>query len=148
MKQSIYLSILITALVWSLGASATNTYKWVDKDGNVHYSQKRPESSNYEKMKIKTAPGRSEPAPVSTPNTSAVGTNASKSDSAAVLKKEVAKNEDIRKQNCDVAKKNLQAYTVYRRVRMPDGSVRILADDERAKLITESKASIKEFCDE
>lgn len=149
MKQSVLILLFAVAACLSLNVQAVSMYKWVDKDGKVHYSQRKPASSNYERLKIKTTPARSSPAETtnSEPSTSADSTS-KKSGGRKALKNAVAKNEELRTQNCAAAKKNLQAYTVYRRIRMPDGSVKRLADDERARLIAESKASIKEFCDE
>ncbi len=147
MKQPIRPFIITVTLCWSLAAFAagTTTYKWVDESGNVHYSQRPPPNSNYEKMKVKTpsSSGDTE-APASTGQGQEAGSN---SDSGDVVASEVAKNQEIRKQNCEAAKKNLQAYTIYKRVQKPDGTVVRLDDEERAKLIEESKAAIKEFCD-
>ncbi len=146
MKQSLLILLIAVATCLSLSVQAISTYKWVDKDGNVHYTQRKPASSNYERMKIKTTPARSDAAETKT--STPADSKSKKAGGAKALKNEIAKNEERRKQNCAAAKKNLEAYTVFRRIRLADGSVKILADDERARLIAESKASIKEFCDE
>jgi len=147
MKQPIRHLIITATLCWSLAvfAAGTTTYKWVDESGNVHYSQRPPPNSNYEKMKVKTpsSPETTE-APATTGQGQEAGSNSNGSD---VVASEVAKSQEIRKQNCEAAKKNLQAYTIYKRIQKPDGTVVRLDDDERAKLIEESKSAIKEFCD-
>ena len=148
MKQPIRILMISIALIWTTAsyAASTNTYKWVDEQGNVHYSQRPPPGSNYEKMKVKTPAGSPGAAQQSTAETPSAQNSNTKKGGADVLSNELAKNQEIRAQNCEAAKKNLQAYTVYRRIRAPDGSVKRLDDNERAKLIEETKASIKEFC--
>ena len=147
MKQPIISLIITMTIMWSTAvfAASTNTYKWVDENGNVHYSQRPPPGSNYEKMKVKTPSSSSATqSPASDQSEQKAGTS---SKSGNVVENEVAKNQEIRRQNCEAAKKNLQAYTIYKRVRKPDGTVVRLEDQERARLIEESKAAIKEFCD-
>lgn len=148
MKQPMKLLVITSILLWSMNGQAANLYKWVDKDGNVNYSQRPPPGSNYEKMTIKGS-GTDTGSEAATEETGGASENSNKeqTDANPVLQQEQAKNTEIRRKNCEAAKKNLQAYTVFRRVRQPDGSVKILGDEERARLIEESKASIKEFCD-
>ena len=148
MKQPITHLFLLLGMLFSVTtyAGSTNTYKWVDEQGNVHYSSRPPAGSNYEKLKVKTpssSSGVSEPAEQS----AEPATDTDSSSGAEVVAKEQAKNREIRAQNCEAAKKNLQAYTVFKRIRKPDGTVVRLDDNERARLIEESKANIKEFCD-
>ena len=137
--------VLVCLLSLTSAAVLAVTYKFTDKDGNVTYSGTPPtDGRSYEKIQG-TAPGGSQPED-SAPSTSttAPAGNGSTSDT---LKKEVAKNQEIRQQNCEIAKRNLEAYTVFRRVKDKDGNVIILGDDERAKKIEESKKAVAEFCD-
>ena len=124
------------------------TYKWIDKDGTVHYSQQPPADANYEKLDTKSkAPNyNTEPATQATP-TSPAASGANNQQGSAVIKEEVAKGEELRKKNCEQAKKALETYTAYRRVRDKDGNVIYLDDNVRAKRIEDSKAAIKEFCE-
>lgn len=143
----ICLSTMLTLAVASFVQAAT--YKWVDKDGNVHYSQQPPSDANYEKLNIKTQPNYNTepttPPAQPAPNATAAGSNSNKS--AAVIKEETAKAEELRQKNCEQAKKALETYTAYRRVRDKDGNVIYLDDKVRAQRIEESKAAIKEFCE-
>ncbi len=123
------------------------TYKYVDKSGNVVYSSTPPaDGSNYEKIKGDTSRGNDseEATPDTKSQTTGGGTGSGAKDT---LKKEVEKNKALRTQNCEGAKKNLEAYTVFRRIQDKDGNVIILDDNERAKRIEESKKAIQEFCD-
>jgi hypothetical protein len=149
MKQPITPLIIILAMLFSMTSYAgnTNTYKWVDEEGNVHYSSRPPAGSNYEKLKVKTPPASSTaPQPAAEDTTSGTA-GGSKPSGGDVVADELAKNQQIRAQNCEAAKQNLQAYTVFKRIKKPDGTVVRLDDEERARLIEESKANIKEFCD-
>jgi hypothetical protein len=135
-----------TVLALALGTLAqAATYKWVDKDGHVHYSQQPPADANYERLNIRTQQPSSSSAPAPTQSAPAAsGTTDNRG--SAVIKEEVAKGEEQRQKNCEQAKKSLELYTVYRRVRDKDGNVVYLDDNERAKRIADSKAAIKEFC--
>lgn len=136
--------IIVMGFAGALTTQAA-TYKWVDKDGNVHYSQRPPPDANYERLKIKTPPPGNTPAtPASPAATSSPATEPPAGDTVA---QEMAKNKEIRAKNCEAAKKNLELYTVFKRVKKEDGSVVRLDDNERAKRIEESKAAIKEFCE-
>lgn len=137
---------LVCLLTLSSALSLAATYKSTDSDGNVTYSGTPPtDGRKFEKIQGSYS-GGAEPE-ASTPSTAtpaATGTGGGHSDT---VKKEVAKNQEIRQQNCEIAKKNLEAYTVFRRVKDKDGNVIVLGDDERAKKIEESKKAVAEFCD-
>lgn len=119
-------------------------YKWTDEQGNVHYSQHRPSGKQYEKMKVDKAPPPS--SKTSTPSYSDQPSATDDPGSKAVAD-EVAKNEEIRKKNCEAAKKNLNVYQIYRRVKGEDGKIRVVSEKEREEKIKASKNAIREFCD-
>ena len=113
-------------------------YKWVDDEGNVHYSQKRPKDKQYKRLKAPApAPEDSKPLYQST----------EKADKASkTMAAESANNEKVRATNCANAKKHLNSYTIYRRFRDKDGNVNVVDDNERAKQIKEAEQAIKDFC--
>ena len=143
--------IFITSLLLSLimvSANATTTYKWIDENGNVVYSQQPPEEKPYETIKTK----RSSTTQISTPSpTSSFATEVKKETEEQKLdqtvEQEAAKSAQLRADNCKAAKNNLETYTVYRRIKNDQGEIIRLDDNERARLIEESKKAIKEFCD-
>jgi hypothetical protein len=149
MKQPITPLVMTLTMLFGMTAYAgnTNTYKWVDEQGNVHYSQRPPAGSNYEKLKVKTPPPSPGAPQAASKDSAGTSTGSNNSSGGDVVSDELAKNREIRAQNCEAAKKNLQAYTVFKRIKKPDGTVVRLEDEERARLIEESKANIKEFCD-
>ncbi|MDH3947852.1 MAG: DUF4124 domain-containing protein [Gammaproteobacteria bacterium] len=143
--------IYITSLLFCLIMVSANaaTYKWLDENGNVVYSQQPPEEGPYETIKTKKYPPastRSTPPP-STSFTTEVKQEAEESELDSKVQQEAAKSEQMRADNCKAAKNNLETYTVYRRIKNDQGEIIRLDDNERAKRIQEAKDAIKEFCD-
>lgn len=142
--------ILIISLLFSLIMASANaaTYKWLDDNGNVVYSQQPPEGRPYETVKTKKPSSTSlRPTPA---EASFMSEREKQADEAQVdnnIQQDVAKAEKMRAQNCEAARHNLDVYTVYRRVPNDKGESVRLDDNERARLIQESKDGIKEFCD-
>ena len=131
--------LLLTAMIIFASSASAGLYKWVDDEGNVHYSQKRPRDQQFERLKAPApAPESSKPL-----HQSATPTDSKGADTTAA---ETAKNKEIRATNCANAKKNLNAYQVYRRMRDKDGNVTIIDDNERAKQIEQAKQAINDFC--
>lgn len=132
------------------GIASAGMYKWTDKDGIVHYSQQPPTEGNYETMRVdtqspdgsKTGSGSQSSPTYTMPGAGKTGGT----DGAKAIKQAEAKGEAQRQQNCEEAKKALQVYTTYRRVREKDGTIIRLDDNERAKRIEQAKSAIKEFC--
>ena len=126
------------------------SYKWTDSKGNVHYSQHPPQNKSYEK--IKTPKHRRSSAPTSKPASTGAGSSTIPSEKNTkggedVLKNEIASHAETRKKNCEKAKQNLEAYSVYRRIRDPDGTIRVIPDKERAEQLKQAKDGVKQFCD-
>lgn len=145
MKILLNLCLSTVMTLACVNLASAGTYKWVDKDGTVHYSQQPPAQGNYQRLKIHTErPSSDSSSGSSTPNYTTPSSNDDKASD--VIKQTEAKGEEQRKKNCATAKKALQTYTVYRRVRDKDGNVIRLDDKERAKRINDAKAAIKEFC--
>lgn len=129
--------LLLAAMMIFTSSAFAGLYKWVDDEGNVHYSQKRPIDQQYKRLK---APN---PAPENTSPLYQQSSSPKDNDAASV---ETAKNEKARADKCDKAKKNLSKYQVYRRMRDKDGNVRVIDDIERAKQIKISQEAISDFC--
>ena len=123
------------------------TYKWTDEKGNVHYSQRPPPGTEYEKMKIDKPPqpGTTTPTPSSSPSSSGASSSADDAGSKAVAD-EVAKNEAFLKKNCAAAKNNLNVYQVHSRIKGTDGKIRVITQKEREEKIQAAKDAIREYC--
>ena len=145
MKQ--LFSIFLFTLLLGTGVHA-GTYKWVDKDGNVVYSQHPPPEGQYEAIRVKPAPRDSSAADNTRESSKQFLENATtqrKND--AKVKAELKKMQELRKKNCATAKKQLEFYTVYRRKKDKSGEYVRITDDEREAGLKEAKQAIKDFCD-
>ena len=143
----IFITSLFLSLIMVVSAPA-DSYKWLDENGNVVYSQQPPAEGPYEKIKTtKPSPASSRSTPQSSSFATEVKQEAEERELDSKVQQEAAKSEQIRAENCKAAKHNLETYTVYRRIKNDQGEVIRLDDNERAKRIQEAKDAIKEFCD-
>ena len=132
--------VLLTMLMIIAGSASAGLYKWVDNEGNVHYSQKPPRDKQFKRLK--TPP----PAPDDSKPLYQSSKPADKSK-GGTAKAETAKNEKIRAENCEKAKKALTNYQLHRRMRDKAGNVTVIDDNERAKQIESAKKAITNYCD-
>ena len=129
--------LLTTLMIFTFSVSA-GLYKWVDDEGNVHYSQKRPLDAQYKKLKAPaTAPENSK---------SLYQQEKTKTTADTTLAAEKEKIKKLKADNCEKAKQSLKAYTVYRRFKGKDGTVRTIDDKERAQQIKNAQKAIKDYC--
>ena len=131
--------LLLTTMMIFASSAFAGLYKWVDDEGNVHYSQKRPIDKQFKQLKA--------PAPAPKNSKSVYQLKAPEKQSNNVVAAETAKNEKLRGENCTAAKNNLKTYTLYRRIRDKEGNVTNLDDNERAKRLEDAKQAISEFCE-
>jgi len=142
--------IFITSLMFSLimASASAASYKWLDDNGNVVYSQQPPDGRPYETVKTtKPSSVSSQPTPAQSSFEAGVKQNDEERELDSKVQQAAAESEQLRADNCKAAKNNLETYTVYRRIKNDQGEVVRLDDNERARLIQESKDGIKEFCD-
>lgn len=150
--------ILILTLFIISQADAKKFYKWVDADGNTHYSEKKPANKQTSEVKVYA----------NTP-TGAQTTYQSKKDKDQAANEEnngeltqeqkdveeynkkekerVQKKQD--QANCKIAKKNLATLQATVRVRQKDpstGEYIRMDDTQRIQMLKKVKKSIKELC--
>lgn len=130
--------LLLTAIFIFASSASAGLYKWVDSEGNVHYSQKRPANQQFKRLK--------EPPPAPEDSKVLYKSTEKSEKASTTLSKENAKNEKIREENCASAKKQLSGYTVYRRFRDKDGNVSVVDDKVRAERIKESEQAVNDYC--
>lgn len=142
-----HFAIVLLTLMLSTAAQA-GTYKWVDKDGNVVYSQHPPPSGHYESIRVKPAPRKDKATPTAQDSTKQFLEEADRQRrDEAKVKTELAKTRELRAKNCATAKKQLEFYTVYRRKKDATGEYVRITDTEREAGMKEAKQAIKDFCD-
>jgi hypothetical protein len=132
----------IAPLVWLISAlillpltsaHANKLYKWTDESGQVHYSQTPPTTGKATEMEMPKSVIR-EPVQA-------------KPDEAKREENDpVARFREVRQQNCQIARQNLQIYRESEVVQQPDGKMLELDDDTRQANIAEAEAMIQEFC--
>jgi len=150
MKTLIQIVGLLLILGFASQMAVATTYKYQDASGNVVYSQNPPAdpATPYEVLGVRShaRPGTDSAPATSSAKKSITGT-AEDNQANNQVADQVKKAQEIREQNCAAAKKNLEIYTVYRRIKNEKGEMVRLNDDERQKGIDEAKKGIKEFCD-
>ncbi len=146
MKRTIS-SLCIAALFGALlfEPAMARMYKWVDEDGQVHYSQQPPMDKKSEHIKA-TPPPRSS------------GKSADKDTKEADAEQATAEEDETKqykveteasiKRNCKQARDKLTSFTMRGRVQVNEGGTyRTLTEEERQAGIAEAKKRIKQYCE-
>jgi len=138
-------TIVILLILCAMPLAAQKIYKWVDENGQVHYSSKKPPGQEAEKLNIRT--NEPKPAPEAEQQAAEAGEEEEVDDET---KAELAKldAQNLRR-SCDQAKKNLTALQNSYRVAQQDpdtGEMVRLSDNQRGAALKQAKDNIKEFC--
>lgn len=148
MNKMITLLVLMVVLG---SAQAGKVYKWVDENGQVHYSSQKPPGQDAETVKIRKGPKVQPPAEeASTETTEATDEEAVDEDVAKEAAKQKAQADAaLRKKQCEAARKNLAALNRSTRVVQVDeasGKRSVMTDDQRIKAFEMANQSIKDNC--
>ncbi|PUB75707.1 MAG: DUF4124 domain-containing protein [gamma proteobacterium symbiont of Ctena orbiculata] len=144
-KQTLFLAFLLLFLT----AASAETYKWVNEDGVVTYSQTPPPDAKAETVKIKTAPAGS--SGDSRQRLKELRQKlADSAEDRALKKAQKQEAEEIAKENkhyCNVARKNLEQLTALgnRLYKVGDEYLR-LTEEDRQRRMQEARDQIKEYC--
>ena len=139
---------LLLPLLILLPQAHAGTYKWIDKDGNVVYSQLPPPEGQFESIRIpKAAQAKQVPTQKPAGAVEQARELDVKRENERKVQAEVEKFQDLRKKNCDTAKQQLKIYTVYKRIQGKDGQPHRITDQEREAGLKEAKQGIKDYCD-
>lgn len=134
MNRRIRNGVLLTSLLVLPMAftHAAGLYKWTDAEGNVHYGQLPPTDRAAKKL----TPTKDVPATQQQPDEEAIPEEA----------KRDAKQLQIKQQNCEIAKGNLQTYQNSSQIRQADGAIVSMSDEMRAQKIQEGQEMVDKFC--
>ncbi len=128
------------------GIVSAAPYKWVDKSGQVHYSQVPPVGAPAVEVNVAV----SHPAPPPVPPSSEQEDEPEEEQGPALDKLEQAQLERmarIRKENCLTSKNNLMILENNSHVREKvDGEYRVISQEEREKRIARLRKQLKELC--
>lgn len=149
--------ILITMLlVMFVGQSmATKVYKWVDENGQIHYSSQKPVNQKVETVKLRKAPkvtAASEQADTEedteTATDEATTDDVEDAAEAAAREQLAAADRVNRQKQCELAKNNYAALN--RTIRVvktnENGETVRMTDDERVKALATAQRGIDQYC--
>lgn len=147
-----------------LGYSASlsaKTYKWVDANGGVHYSQVPPEKSRAKTIEVKDGGSEIAPKPETEADTSQAKPDASDTTPASynVMVPEKADSEAMRaaeaerrkqqQEACDALRNNLKILQQNTRIRIRDNegqAPRVLTPEERQQRIKQYSENLNKMC--
>ncbi len=128
-------SLCSAVLFYASSVNAGQYYRWVDENGETHYSQQRPVDQKSQKIKTPDSP----PPPVLEKSDKS-STNGAEADNPAQNR-----NVQIAKENCQKAKANINVYK-NSKVILKDGKPHTLTEKERQELIKKSQEQVKLYC--
>ena len=144
--------LVISSPVW-----AEKIYKWVDENGQIHYSSQKPENQPVETVKIRKGPTVT-PQPAEE-QASEDGAAVAEELTDEEIEEEAAAEEAARKQlaeadrvnnrkQCELARRNYDALNATTRVTRRDanGQVVRMTDDERVNALKNARLGIQRFC--
>ena len=147
MMRGIAVASVFCLAVLALPAMA-EMYKWVDENGNVHYTQERPPPGTQGETLKPPPPVNSEVAEKQLESRQELLNEAreGRTKSAEEARK-ASEDQAFNVENCRRAKQTVAAYQVPNAlVEQPDGSRKRYTEDERQKGLAESEARVNEFC--
>lgn len=152
-KIQISLVLLLGAAVFCSATQAGGIYKWVDKEGNVHYSQD-PQHSGAQQMNIKvpkpstpteTASNQGAPANAAEPQ---AGNGDKTEEQQALQEAAEKKQQEAEKKNCQIAMKRLATITAGGRIyEVDEQGERVYWDDNTRKAkLAEAQKDVEQWC--
>lgn len=131
-------------------ASSADVYKWTDEDGQVHYTQQPP--TGREAQEIKAPPPPTIDPRDAQKQIDDLIKQQEKQDRERTfekaLKKQKVQQQENEEKRCETAKSNLQKYqnNPNKLVRMPDGTVNRITEEERQQRISSLKEQVNVYC--
>lgn len=125
-------------------------YKWVDEQGNVHYSQQRPSAQQYQTVAPPPGPSSSAAEERERLKSMLESRDQSKEEATkaeAEAAADQAEKERFRK-NCEAARRNLETYQNLGRKKVvgSDGVAYYPDEEEVAEKIATARKNIQEYC--
>ncbi|MEM7469194.1 MAG: DUF4124 domain-containing protein [Pseudomonadota bacterium] len=152
LKKEILLLVISTGVFLSCPTSA-EIYKWIDENGEVVFSERKPNRSEgeFEEVKPRTAPASTADEPNEDNAAEAETTPEDKppltTEQEKQIKEQAAKDAEIAKQNCASAKRrHIQLQRPRINQLLPDGGRRSMGEDERQTEIANAEQAMSEWC--
>lgn len=130
--------VLLSSIVTQVAAKDVTVYRWVDKNGQVHYTQHEPIDNEYAEVTIET--------PYNKPKPSLMDKTINNSDSPAVVSAKLANQAS---EKCENAKNNLRVLNEFPKVQVTeeDGRTRLLTPVEKQQQLRIAKNEVEVYCD-
>lgn len=142
--------LLLVSLLTITSYSSGQTYRWVDENGVVSYSQSPPPGQDAEAIVIKAGKESSPDAAKQQLNSVRQQLEDNKEDRALAKEKamELAKEKEVRKQNCFIGRSNLRNLEALGRrlLHTSDGQYIRLTEEQRQQRMQQAQDLIKENC--
>ena len=144
------ISAVTLVAAFSLSAGADQVYRWVDKDGHVHYSQTPPASTGVNAQTLNITPPAPDPTTLQNDQKLAQQTqDRDKQAEDAQKKEQQAQQEQAQRQKeCDYLQQRMQLLQNSGRVATVDaqGNRSYISDDDRAKQEQQLQDQINKTC--
>ena len=141
-------SLALLALAPS--AWAGKMYKWVDEHGVTHYTQTPPPDTQAEELRPPPPPAvdPAEAKAALDARIKALDEEKASRERAAIEAREDATQEEIRRENCDKARKAVEILEQHRRITIPtaDGGSARMTEEQRQAELAERRKQVEEFC--
>jgi hypothetical protein len=148
----VFLLVLLGLVVFCASVQAGEIYKWVDEEGNVHYSQD-PQHRSAQPMNIKVPKSSASTETASNREDAATAVKSQPSDADQTeeqAQKEAAarKQQEAEKKNCQIAMKRLATITAGGRIyEVDEQGERIYWDDNTRKAkLADAQKDVDEWC--
>lgn len=161
--RAVLLGIIVGIASTALTAHADEVYKWVDKDGTVHYGEFPPNNKKSKTIETPSTPEpqaqeTSEESDATAPPAQAAPTDAPKANSRDKFledrnkqKEEKEKAERLKKEKlraCNEAKSNVEMLGSGGKIRIVDesGNAKFLNEEEMKKRLDAEKKNVEKYC--
>ena len=140
--------LIITLIFLSTANGGQKFYKWVDEEGNTHYTSEKPEDKKTDEVTIKTNHPQA-------PKVDPEAQEARRKKSDEFMENHYEKKRKskelaaVNKKKCTDAKKTLvkfQEKVRMSRVNQETGETEYLEDSSRAQILKDAQKGIKQYC--
>jgi len=146
-KNPLLQLIAITLLLLAASSTMAAMYKWVDDEGNIHYSQTPPmerQSEQIEKPRMPAPPPKADAAPADT--TTAEPTAGTESEGPS--EEEIRAEKERVAEECRRARQWISEIENKPRLRVRDdsGNLRYLTEEERQARLKQAQDYLRKYC--
>ena len=142
----------VVALALTLAAASAHAamYKWTDQNGTVQYGQFPPTGVQAERISASGTTHKVEAPDGKSPQQrlQELEQQQKQQEGEAAEARGAQQRQDLREQNCKIAQKNLAVLQEdgHHRVRLPDGTVTYLTDEQKQQRIDQANQQVKDNC--